>query len=67
MVCPMPKTKPRSTQSRAKNTITQAISFDWEVYDIMEAERVKTRIPTPRSAYVRDALVEKFQRMRLMK
>lgn len=62
----MPKKRKQTTQSRERNTITQAISFDWQVYEIMEAERAKTRIPTPRSAYVREALEEKFRRLKLM-
>lgn len=56
-----------TTQSRERNTITQAISFDWQIYEIMEAARAETRIPTPRSAYIRQALEEKFIREGRMK
>jgi hypothetical protein len=61
------KAKLETTQSKDRNTITQSISFDWQVYEIMEAARFETRLPTHRSEYVREALVEKFVREGRMK
>ena len=63
--CGAMKTK-KTTQSKRRATITQSISFDWEVYELMETERKKTRIETPRSAFIREALEEKFQRAGLL-
>ena len=60
-------TKPKTTQNRKRATITQAISFDWQVYEIMEEQRTKPRIAIPRSAFVRLALEEKFIREGLLK
>jgi hypothetical protein len=44
------------------DTITQSISFDHEIYGIMEAARYEPRIPISRSGFVRIALEEKFRR-----
>lgn len=57
-----PRTKTTTEQSEDRNTITYSISFDREIFEIMEAARRETRIETPRSAYVRAALEEKFKR-----
>lgn len=62
---PKPRTHP-TTQDPERRTVTQSISFDWQVYELMEAERKKTRIETPRSAFVREALEEYFRRRKLL-
>lgn len=57
-----PKAKPETTQDPERTTITQSVSFDWLVYELMEAARKETRIPTKRSVYIREALEEKLKR-----
>jgi hypothetical protein len=59
---PKPRTQLESTQDPERRTVTQSVSFDWQIYEIMEAARRETRIETPRSAYIRQALEEKFRR-----
>jgi hypothetical protein len=59
--------KPRATtQSKDRATITQSMSFDWQVYGTLEAERLGQLDPmgraTPRSEYVALALIEKWKR-----
>jgi len=61
------KGQPETTQDTERATITQSVSFDWEVYQLMEKARFEPRIPTPRSAYIRQALEEKFRREGRMK
>lgn len=51
-----------TTQDPDRATVTHSISFDRQVYELMEEARFETRLPTPRSEYVRLALEEKFRR-----
>jgi hypothetical protein len=61
-----PRTKIKSAQSRRRRTVTQSISFDWEIYEIMEQERRKFRLEIPRSEFIRKALEEKFTKEGLL-
>jgi hypothetical protein len=51
-----------TTQDPERATVTHSISFDRQIYELMEAARFEPRLPMPRSEYVRLALEEKFRR-----
>jgi hypothetical protein len=48
-------------------TKTQSVSFDLEVYEIMESDRCSGRRPVPRSVYIREVLEAHFRKKGLMK
>jgi hypothetical protein len=61
-IAPKKRTPPKPSQNPERNTVTQAISFDRQIYELMEAARFEPRIPTPRSRYVCEALEMRMRR-----
>lgn len=69
------RTRTRPTgQNPDRSTVTQSISFDWQIYELMEEERaaitksgVHGPFEYPRSTYLRQVLTERFKAKGLLK
>jgi hypothetical protein len=62
------RTRPETSQSDERSTITQSVSFDWQIYELMEREReeisksgARGPFEFPRSAYIREILAAHFR------